>query len=644
MKHIAHLAVLVTALMLTRPAQATEIPMESWVHDPVISSVNLTPNGNRLVAVTLAQVGAAPDVTVWQTGDLSKPPKRFRPQDVKVYAANWLSNDYLLVVGRQTFDIRQSGRSTRWFRDKAYIIDVNKVSDDGKKAPFRSILERKNAIGINLENRLPLDDKKILVGVTNREFATDIYEVNLDNFVSKRIYRGATGENAFTDFKGDVRGRTSFEGDDDTTRIEFQYKNPESGKWEQHHALYAAAREGMQPVGFGPDGRTVYMIDNTGRDKNVIRKYDLITRQMSDEIFGGDNFEALGVIQSTDAENFGELIGFTGQGASVFREYTDQKWKDLQGRIDSVLPEGQTHTISSRSDDYSIMVITSRGPKEAGAYYLLVNGSQLVGLGRAMPNLEPDQLADMQLVTYPARDGMDIPAFLTLPKTGEAPYPTIINPHGGPWARDNQSWDPFVQFLANRGYAVLQPQYRGSQGWGQKLWRAGDGKWGYEMQDDKDDGARWLIKEGIADPDRIAMFGYSYGGYAAMAAIVRQDSPYQCAIAGAGLAELRYFDKVTFENPFGREFQNPTIDGLSPLDHAEKAVIPIFIFHGDRDQRVPIEQSEKYVRALKKAGKDVEYVEVPDLWHSFPWWPEHKRLIFSTMEDYLEKRCGPGGI
>ncbi len=201
-----------------------------------------------------------------------------------------------------------------------------------------------------------------------------------------------------------------------------------------------------------------------------------------------------------------------------------------------------------------------------------------------------------------------------------------------------------MQFLANQGYAVLQPQYRGSQGWGQDLWRAGDRRWGFEMQDDKDDGARWLIEEGIADPDRIAMFGYSYGGYAAMAAIVRQDTPYQCAIAGAGLSELRYFDKVTFENPFGREFQNPTIAGLSPLDHAEEARIPIFIFHGDRDQRVPIEQSRKYVSALKKAEKDVEYLEIPDLWHSFPWWPQHRRLIFSSMTDYLSNRCGPGGI
>ena len=231
-----------------------------------------------------------------------------------------------------------------------------------------------------------------------------------------------------------------------------------------------------------------------------------------------------------------------------------------------------------------------------------------------------------------------------MPTTGEAPFPAVILPHGGPWARDSLRFDRWAQFLANRGYLVLQPQYRGSEGWGQTLWRAGDKEWGGKMQDDKDDGAMWLVEHGLADPDRLAMFGYSYGGYAAMASIVRADTPYQCAIAGAGLSELRYFDKVTFEGRFGREFQNPTIKGLSPLDVAKDAKIPIFIFHGDRDQRVPIAQSRKYVSALRRAGKDVEYHEIVDLWHSLPWWPQHHLAVFEILEDYLGNRCGPGGL
>ena len=129
-----------------------------------------------------------------------------------------------------------------------------------------------------------------------------------------------------------------------------------------------------------------------------------------------------------------------------------------------------------------------------------------------------------------------------------------------------------------------------------------------------------------------------------MAASVRPNSPYQCAISGAGLAELRTFDKVTFEGRFTRLFQNPTVAGLSPLDNVEAAEIPIFVFHGDRDQRVPIDQSRKFVNALRRAGKDVKYMEVVDLWHSLPWFPQHHLAVLSSIESYLANECGPGGL
>ena len=129
-----------------------------------------------------------------------------------------------------------------------------------------------------------------------------------------------------------------------------------------------------------------------------------------------------------------------------------------------------------------------------------------------------------------------------------------------------------------------------------------------------------------------------------MSSVGRPTPPYQCAIAGAGLSELRTFDKITFEGEYGREYQNPTIAGLSPLDHVEEATIPIFVFHGNRDQRVPISQSEKFVSALRRAGKDVEYLEVVDLWHSYPWFPQHHLAVLTSIEDYLANDCGPDGL
>ncbi len=629
--------VFVTMTPLSTVVGAELIPMNAWIHDPVISSVDISPNGNKLVALTLSDVNEAPDVTVWDTRNLSADPKRFKPSDSKSLFVGWLNDERLIVVGRQKYDYRIGGKVTRWFRDKAYIVDA-----EGKR--FREILKKKESINISIFDVLPMHKDKILVSVINLEFAEDIYEVDLKKYLSRRVFRGATGESFFADHEGKIRGKFQIRGRGDQARIEFSYRHPETGDWDVHHALYATQREGMQPVGADPDGRTIYMLDNTGRDKRVIIKYDLITRKLGEQVFGDSTFEATSVLQSSQPEDFGKIIGYGGRGIQSFRKYTDAEWETIQRRIDEALPKGQTHTISSISDDFSMAVINSTGPKEPGAYYLMVGGSQMIPLGRSRPFLEPDKLAEMRFVRYEARDGMLIPAYLTTPTSGSAPYPAVIMPHGGPWARDSLRFDLWAQFLANRGYLVMQPQYRGSEGWGQMLWRAGDREWGGKMQDDKDDGAKWLVDQGLADEDRLAIYGYSYGGYAAMASIVRPDTPYQCAIAGAGLSELRYFDKVTFEGDYGREYQNPTVKGLSPLDLAKNASIPIYIFHGDRDQRVPIEQSRKYVAALKRADKDVEYQEIVDLWHSYPWFPQHHLAVLSSIEDYLANRCGPGGL
>ena len=631
------LAALLLGVMASAAAGGAPIPISAWIHDPVIDSVNLSPDGARLAAVTLGDVNAPPDVTVWRTADLSAQPVRFRPRDVKARAVFWLNDDRLMVIGRQKFDIRVGGRTTKWFREKVYIYD-------GEGKAGRELFKTKEFVGAGLFNRMPKQPDKVLVEVTNQEFATDIYELDLNSFNAKRVYRSATDEIPIGDFGGAIRAKQRIEGGGNDIHVRFSYKHPETGKWEDHHRLYANRREGMVPVAFDRDGRRVYMQDNTGLDRSVIRAYDLIDRTLGDPLFGGGAVEAADVLQADNPADFGKVIGFVGFDEGVLIDYREPKRRSIQQRMDKALPAGLDNRIASSSHDLTMVVVRSSGPREPGLYHLLVNGSQLVPLGRSFPHLVPEKLADTRFVSYRARDDMEIPGLLTVPQDAGEPLPAVVMPHGGPWARDYLGWDLWAQFLANRGYAVLQPQYRGSEGWGQKLWRAGDREWGQKMQDDKDDGARWLVEQGIADKDRIAIYGYSYGGYAAMAASVRPNSPYQCAIAGAGLSELRTFDKITYRSPFNREYQNPTVAGLSPLDHVKQVAMPVYLFHGDRDQRVPIEQSRKFANALKRAGKNVKYQEIKDLWHSLPWWPQHHLAVLSSLEDYLRNDCGPGGL
>jgi dipeptidyl aminopeptidase/acylaminoacyl peptidase len=192
---------------------------------------------------------------------------------------------------------------------------------------------------------------------------------------------------------------------------------------------------------------------------------------------------------------------------------------------------------------------------------------------------------------------------------------------------------------------VLQPQFRGSLGWGQKLWRAGDAEWGQKMQDDLDDGAKWLVAQRLAAPERVAVHGYSYGGYAAYAAAVRPNGLYQCSIAGAGVAEPSNFNRDTYENRILREFQSPSIKGLSAMKEVSKIEIPLFIYHGDRDQIVPIKETIAMTGKLRGAGRTFKYLELPDMGHTINTWsPDNAKTVLETIEGWLKNDCGPGGL
>ena len=628
----------------------TYIPMNAWVHDPVLASVALSPDGKHLVAVSLENMQAVPTIGIWNADALAEAPKRFDltasdGSKWKPLSAFWLNDSVIYAVGRRLIDYQLGGRTTKTFGEKAFVYDMKR----GK------LLEPFGGGGRNIEDlltssslldRLPMNPDKVLIRVTNRDGAADIYEMDLKDYKTRRIFRGASGVGSFTDLEGNVRGQTRVEGDGAEARIEVEARKPGSNDWDKIATFYARDREGLQPVQFAKDPNIFYMTDNKGREYTVLREYNLTTGELSEPIFGLEKFDAFGVVLGNTRKKFGELLGFTYDGPRPDVYWVDPDRVALHEGLKKAFP-GKHVSLQTFSDDETRAVIFVSASNDPGSYYLYDSKKGLVELGRPKPLLDPDKIAETRLVTYTARDGLKIPAFLTVPKTGKPPYPTVVMPHGGPWARDSISYDfsHWRPFLANRGYVVLQPQYRGSLGWGQTLWRAGDREWGQKMQDDKDDGARWLVEQGIADPERLAIYGFSYGGYAAMASIVRPNPPWQCAIAGAGLSELRTFDRITFEGSFfNREFQNPTVQGLSPLDHVDKASIPILIFHGDRDQTVPIDQSEKYYEALKRAGKDVKYVEISDYGHGPSLTPDKQAQVLELLEGYLRDECGPGGL
>ena len=637
-------------------AGITRYPINAFVHEPVLSGLSVSPNGKHLAGISLPAMNAVPQVTIWSADDLSKPPLRFdlvasngsrwKPQGV-----NWLNDERLLASGGQTLDANFGGRMIKTFNSNTFVYELNSLDEPGRnrlREPFENLYSGRSPIrGVGIARRLPNDPSRVILSIRNADGGSDLHDFNLKDYSNRRVYRGIPGESLSTDWDGEASLRSASMTVDGDAGLSFRVRVKGTDEWKQLPRLVAKAREGAEPIGVAKDPDIVYVRDNTGREFSAIREYRLSTGTMSEPIFAHPRYDAAGIIFGHGARA-GELLGFRFEGLYQGSDYwLDEDLARLQASLDKTFPGKQVlmrigEGLSSADGRRFIVVV--RGSNDPGSYYLYDFGKGLLPLGSIRPLLDPTQLAETRFVTYKARDGLAIPAYLTVPKGGAKPHPTVILPHGGPWARDDMGFDPWVQFLANRGYAVLQPQYRGSLGWGQKLWRAGDREWGQKMQDDKDDGAAWLVQQGTADKDRIAMYGFSYGGYAAMAAIVRPNPPYQCAIAGAGLSELRTFDKVTFGSRFGREFQNPTVAGLSPLDEVQKASIPIMIFHGDRDQTVPIDQSEKYHNALKAAGKNTQYVEIKDYGHGPSLSAVQQAKVLEILETYLANDCGPGGL
>lgn len=349
-----------------------------------------------------------------------------------------------------------------------------------------------------------------------------------------------------------------------------------------------------------------------------------------------------------------DIDGFeTGQdgrllGVSYSSERDETLWFDpalaaRQRVIDAAIP-GRVNRIVSASGDEHRLLIWSAAATDPGAFYIYADGHATL-LSAISPGLAGTHLSEMRAVQYRARDGLAISGYLTLP-AGRNPHglPLIVMPHGGPFARDDWGYDPWVQYLAAKGYAVLQPNFRGSTGYGRTFVEKGDGAWGRGMQDDIDDGVAWLAGRGIAEAGRVCIMGASFGGYAAMWAAVRDPDKYRCAIAFAGIsdvgAQLDYDHKTFEEKPFRawkRRIQGkaPSLEALSPLHFVDRMTVPILIGHGTDDDTVPPDQSIRLHEALTRLGRDHGYVAYPGEGHSLET-PEDNEDFLQRVGRFLD--------
>lgn len=651
-------------------AQADPVSIESFAKEPNISSLSMSNDGTYMVGLiaTPGDDNETLSLASWElpdTIDTSKPlvPTRITPPNNKMRfaAIQALPGDKVFVVGRQawtgqTFCTEGGGfGATKTFVTKFYVgsKDLDDL-DEGiaglgterlRDKQLEQCRDINNTTGIS--NTLPLEEDYVIVTYNNiASGETEYYRVNMRTDEKTFLYNGSGRQGiSFTDPRnGRILVRQGIEpaGEGDW-RVETYMLNEETGSMEREEPLdyLASNRYQMDVAGYDEASGQYYMITDKFSDKAAVYFYDPKTNQFSNEpVFAHPDFSATGVVLGTDKENWNEPLGFRYAAATVETYWLDPELRSIQEGLEQAFP-GQIVDIIDGAKDGNRVLFSTEASDQPPAYYLLINRNKVVMIGDSRPWIDESDIGTTELIYYPARDGLSIPGLLSLPdsynKDTDGRIPTVILPHGGPWARDYAGWDisGWVPFLTSRGYAVLQPQYRGSTGFGRELWFAGDKEWGQAMQDDKDDGAQYLVDQGIADPDKLAIFGYSYGGFAAFAATVREDGPYQCAISGAGVSSLALFRRIVSANRISRIVQGNTINGMDPSANTSKANIPILVYHGDRDVRVPIAEGRDFYNAVK-GRVDAKFVEVKDMPHSLPWWPDHHRQSLKAIDDWLK--------
>ena len=395
-----------------------------------------------------------------------------------------------------------------------------------------------------------------------------------------------------------------------------------------------------QPLGFSSDGEHVFLSMPNGQDRHAIYRVMLETGEIVEEIYRDDQFDVFGgIIAHPDS---GQPVG-----VSYLRHHPKLVWFDdrleaLFARMLEKLP-GEHMRFISADRGYDRFVLYNYGGAAPRYYLYDRTKDEVAHIGDDFPGLGDDVIRDLTPVEYTTRDGLTIPAYLAQPD-GEGPFPTILLPHGGPYARDSAEFDPWTQFLVEKGFAVLKPNYRGSVGYGEAYMQAGYKQWGLKMQEDLMDGLGWLVDQGVADPERVCVVGASYGGYTALVSAFKFSDRIDCAVSLAGISDLEKmvqrlynFDLATRNRERIQDARD--LAANSPIRQAERFRVPVLMLHGDRDTVVRVNQSRKMARLLDKLGKNFRYVEQPEGDH-FLSLQSQREEFFEEMGGFLQTHIG----
>jgi dipeptidyl aminopeptidase/acylaminoacyl peptidase len=618
-------ALLVLCAGPVRAAEAPLIDVKEFFKNPIQSGHALSPNGDYIAY--LAPWNNRLNVWVQKVGETS--PVRITADEARdIRTFTWTTDDRIVYAqdtagdeNFKLFSVKRDGSGlipmTPWDGTRSEVIDV------------------------------PRDDPRHIIIMNNKRdpkafdaFRADVETGKLDMLVENP----GTVDGYVTDHRGVIRIETQTDG----VNAKLLYRATEKDPFKP--VIETNFRESVGPQLFTYDNKHLIATSNIGRDKAALVELDPATGKELKLLYENPDVDVEGAIASEARKKLTGAVYIADKRHYVF---FDKEREAMQKDLEAKLP-GVEVDIASTDRTESKYLIKTVGDRTRGDYYVYdAKTKALTHIVTVAPWLDADQLAQMQPISYTARDGMVIHGYLTLPAGIEAKnLPMVVNPHGGPWARDNWGFNPEVQFLANRGYAVLQMNFRGSTGYGRKYWEASFGQWGRTMQDDITDGVQEMVKRGVADPKRVAIYGGSYGGYATLAGVTFTPDLYAAAVDYVGVANLLTFMKTI--PPYwesGRKMMEEMIGftddaagqekmkAQSPINSADKIKTPLLIAQGAHDPRVNKAESDQMVAALKARGIDVPYMVKDNEGHGFHN-EENRFAFYRAMEQFFGKYLG----
>lgn len=648
-----------TALAATEPATApAAIPIADFFASPEFSAALLSPDGRHL-AVRMQGANQRERLAVVNLADNSiKVVAQF--DDVDIGEVEWVNPERLVYSTRDyqstpgemryapgLYAVNRDGSAPRQLAERSFVTDMSS-SSIYKPLPWHTYLTGQR--GAQDSNFIYVESK-VWTGTRVVDY-TSLLRLDTTTGRSTPVKPPGKVRRWLLDQQGEPRLAITKEGKLET----IFYLEPASGLWRQlaQFDAYLGGKDAFTPQGFGPDG-TLFVRARLDGDTSNLYEYDLAAGRINPApVMAIDGYDYSGsLIVQQD-----KLLGLRYLADKRTTRWFDPQMASLQAGVDAALPHSVNLISVARQAGAPYMVVSSYADVQPATYSILNSKTgQLTAVGASLPKIKPEQMSRQQLVHYAARDGLSIPAWLTVPiNSSGKQLPLVVLVHGGPYVRGaSWHWDEEVQFLASRGYAVLQPEFRGSTGFGRKHFKAGWKQWGLAMQDDIADGARWAIAQGLADARRICLIGGSYGGYATLMGLVNDPDLYRCGVNYAGVTDigLMYSGHWSFTSDISDEWKQygmPELIGdqirdaaqfkaTSPIAQAGRIKQPLLLAYGALDRRVPIYHGKQFHDAIKPHNSQVEWVVYDKEGHGWSQ-PATQIDFWGRVEQFLGRHIG----